>query len=172
MSLTSGELVNAIRGNTTRPLMHRKLQSQSGLTLMELIVSISIMSILALAVLPVARLSVRREKERELRSALSEIRDAIDRYKDGADRTLYHAALSAQGYPPDLETLVNGVDVNGKKVRFLRRIPIDPMTGKAEWGLRSMADEPDSESWGGQSVYDVYSQSPGTAINGTKYRDW
>ncbi len=139
---------------------------------MELIVSISIMAILALAVLPMARLTVKREKERELRRDLWEMRDAIDRYKDAADRGLFQVKLGTEGYPPDLETLVNGVDIGGKKVRFLRRIPVDPMTGNTDWGMHSMSDDPDSDSWGGQNVFDVYSKSQGTAIDGTKYRDW
>ncbi len=130
------------------------------------------MTILALAVLPMARITVRREKERELRRDLWEMRDAIDRYKDAADRGMFQTKLGTEGYPPDLDTLVKGVDVGGKKVRFLRRIPVDPMTGKDEWGLRSMTDDPDSDSWGGQNVFDVYTKSEGTAIDGTKYKDW
>jgi general secretion pathway protein G len=147
-------------------------RSQSGLTLIELIVAISIMSILAVAALPMARLTVRREKERELRRDLWEMRDAIDRYKDAADRGLFQIKLGTEGYPPDLDTLVEGVDISGKKVRFLRRIPVDPMTGKNEWGMRSMTDDPDSDSWGGQNVFDVFTKSEGTAIDGTKYKDW
>src|SRR3954451_15032821 len=125
---------------------------ERGLTLVELIVAIAIMAILATAALPLARLTVRREKERELRRDLWEMRDAIDRYKDAADRGLFQTKLGSEGYPPDLDTLVQGVDINGKKVRFLRRIPVDPMTSKNEWGMRSMQDDPDSSSWGGQSV--------------------
>ncbi|HWR16510.1 MAG TPA: type II secretion system protein [Terriglobales bacterium] len=150
----------------------RKLRSQRGLTLVELIVAITIMAILAVAALPLARVSVRREKERELRRDLWDMRDAIDRYKEAADRQLFQVKLGSEGYPPDLETLVKGVDINGKKVRFLRRIPVDPMTGKAEWGMRSMQDDPDSTSWGGQNVFDVYTQSENTALDGTKYKDW
>jgi general secretion pathway protein G len=145
---------------------------QRGFTLVELIIAITIMSILAGAAIPVVRVRVRRDKERELRRDLWEMRDAIDRYKDAADRGAFQTKVGTDGYPPDLETLVNGVDVQGKKVRFLRRIPVDPMTGKTEWGLRSNQDEPDSTSWGGQNVFDVYSQSQGTAIDGTKYGDW
>lgn len=147
-------------------------RSQQGLTLVELIVAMTIMAILAIAVLPMARLTVRREKERELRRDLWDMRDAIDRYKDAADRGMFQTKLGSEGYPPDLDTLVKGVDVGGKKVRFLRRIPVDPMTGKNEWGMRSMTDDPDSDSWGGNDVFDVYSQSEGTAIDGTKYKDW
>jgi len=147
-------------------------RSQRGFTLVELIVSITIMSILALAALPLARLTVRREKERELRRDLWEMRDAIDRYKNAADQNAFQTKVGSEGYPPDLDTLVNGVDVGGKKLRFLRRIPVDPMTGKNEWGLRSMQDDPDSTSWSGDNVFDVYTQSEGTAIDGTKYKDW
>ncbi len=146
--------------------------AQSGLTLVELIVAITIMTLLAAAAIPVAKFSIRREKERELRRDLWDMRDAIDRYKDAADRGLFQTKLGTEGYPPDLETLVQGVDVAGKKVRFLRRIPVDPMTGKAEWGMHSMSDDPDSDSWGGQNVFDVYSKSEATAIDGTKYKDW
>ncbi len=101
-----------------------------------------------------------------------EMRDAIDQYKDAADSGAFQTKVDSQNYPPDLETLVNGVDVQGKKVKFLRRIPVDPMTGKAEWGLRSMQDDPKSDSYGGQSVFDVYSKSTGTALDGTKYSEW
>lgn len=142
------------------------------MTLIELIVAISIMMILTTAVLPVARLTIRREREKELRRDLWEMRDAIDRYKDAADRGLFQIKLGTEGYPPDLDTLVKGVDIGGKKVRFLRRIPVDPMTGKTEWGQRSMQDDPKSTSWGGQSVFDVYTQSQDTALDGTKYAEW
>ena len=100
------------------------------------------------------------------------MRDAIDRYKDAADRGLFQIKLGTEGYPPDLDTLVKGVDIGGKKVRFLRRIPTDPMTGKTEWGQRSMQDDPKSTSWGGQNVFDVYTQSQDTALDGTKYIEW
>lgn len=146
--------------------------TQSGLTLIELIVAITILGILTGAAVPIARVRVRREKERELRRYLWEMRDAVDRYKDAADRAAFQTKVDSQGYPPDLETLVNGVDVQGKKVRFLRRIPVDPMTGKAEWGLRSVQDDPTSTSWGGQNVFDVYTKSEATAIDGTKYSEW
>jgi general secretion pathway protein G len=145
---------------------------ERGLTLVELIVTVAILSILASAALPVARFTVKRQNERYLRYDLWMMRDAIDKYKDAADRNAFQVKLDSQGYPPDLETLVNGVDVQGKKVKFLRRIPVDPMTGKAEWGLRSMQDDPTSTSYGGQSVFDVYSKSTGTAMDGTKYADW
>ncbi len=145
---------------------------QRGLTLIELIVAITILTILTGAAVPIARVRIRREKERELRQALWEMRDAIDRYKDAADRGAFQVKLGTEGYPPDLDTLVEGVDVGGKKVRFLRRIPIDPMTGKTDWGKRCMSDDPDSTSWCGSNVFDVFTQSTGTASDGTKYQDW
>lgn len=150
-------------------------RSQAGMTLLELIAAMTIMIILASAALPTARYTVRREKERELRLALREIRTAIDRYKDLADRNLIQVELGTEGYPPDLETLVRGVALAGapdRRVRFLRRIPVDPMTGYADWGLRSVQDPPDARSWGGQNVFDVYSRSFGTALDGTRYQDW
>jgi general secretion pathway protein G len=142
------------------------------MTLVELVVAIAIMAILATGVLPITRTVVKREREKELRAALWEMRDAIDRYKDAADRGAFQIKLGSEGYPPDLDTLVKGVDVSGKTLRFLRRIPMDPMTHSTEWGLRSMQDDPASESWGGQSVFDVYTKSQGTALDGTKYADW
>ncbi len=142
------------------------------MTLVELIVAITILIILTGMAIPIARVRIKRERERELRYDLWQMRDAIDRYKDAADRNAFQVKVGTEGYPPDLDTLVNGVDVAGKKVRFLRRIPVDPMTGKAEWGLRSMQDDPKSTSWGGQNVFDVYTKSDGTAIDGTKYSDW
>ena len=145
---------------------------QEGLTLVELIVTVAILAILASAAVPLARFRVQREKERELRYELWQMRDAIDRYKDAADKHAFQIKLDSNGYPPDLETLVKGVDAQGKKMKFLRRIPVDPMTGKAEWTLRSMQDDPNSDSWGGQSVFDVASKSQGIALDGTKYSDW
>ncbi len=145
---------------------------ESGLTLVELIVTVFILSILASAAIPVARFEYKREKERELRRDLWMMRDAIDRYKDAADLGAFQTKVDSDGYPPDLDTLVKGVEVQGKKLKFLRRIPVDPMTGKADWGLRSMQDDSDSTSWGGQNVFDVYSKSDGTALDGTKYKDW
>ncbi|MGA7106726.1 MAG: hypothetical protein WBY75_03220, partial [Terracidiphilus sp.] len=133
---------------------------------------VSILAILASAAVPVARFQVKRQRERELRRDLWEMRDAIDHYKDAADRGAFQTKVDSQNYPPDLDTLVNGVDVQGKKVRFLRRIPEDPMTGKTEWGLRSMQDDPTSDTFGGQNVFDVYSKSQGTALDGTKYASW
>lgn len=145
---------------------------ERGLTLVELIVTCAILSILAGAAVPVARFEVKRQNERILRYDLSMMRDAIDAYKDAADKHAFQTKVDTQNYPPDLETLVKGEEVQGKKVRFLRFIPVDPMTGKAEWGLRSMQDDPDSNSYGGQSVFDVYSKSDGTGLDGTKYSTW
>jgi general secretion pathway protein G len=150
----------------------KRKRSECGLTLIELIVTVAILAILASAAVPVARFKVKRDRERELHRDLWEMRDAIDHYKDAADRGAFQTKVDSQNYPPDLETLVNGVDVQGKKVRFLRRIPVDPMTGRAEWGMRSMQDDPTSDSYGGQSVFDVYSKSQGTALDGTRYSDW
>jgi general secretion pathway protein G len=151
-------------------MQHR---SQRGVTLLEMIVVITILLILMGAAVPVVRVSVKRQKEVELRRALWEMRTAIDRYKDAADRNAFQVKLGSEGYPPDLDTLVNGVEAQGaKKLRFLRRIPQDPVTGTKDWGLRSMQDDPKSESWGGQNVFDVYSKSEQTALDGTKYKDW
>jgi general secretion pathway protein G len=148
------------------------LEPDSGLTLIELIICVAIVGILATAALPVAKFQVKREKERELRRDLWEMRDAIDRYKDAADRGAIQTKLDAVGYPPDLQTLVDGVNVQDKKVRFLRAIPIDPMTKSTDWGERSNQDDADAESWGGQNVFDVYTKSFGTALDGTKYNTW
>jgi general secretion pathway protein G len=137
-----------------------------------LIVAIAIMAILATGVLPISRTVVKRQREKELRAALWQMRDAIDRYKDAADRGAFQIKLGSEGYPPDMDTLVKGVDVAGKKIRFLRHIPMDPMTHSTEWGMRSMQDDPTSESWGGQGVFDVYTKSTGTGLDGTKYSDW
>jgi general secretion pathway protein G len=145
---------------------------QAGLTLVELIVTVAILAIIASAAVPLARFQAKREKERELRYDLWQMRDAIDKYKDAADKHAFITKVDSDNYPPDLDTLVNGVDAQGKKLRFLRRIPVDPMTGKAEWTLRSMQDDPNSDSWGGQNLFDVASKSQGIALDGTKYSDW
>jgi general secretion pathway protein G len=146
---------------------------QRGVTLLELIIVIAILLILMGAAVPVVRVSIKRERETELRRDLWEMRTAIDRYNDAASKNAFQIKLGSEGYPPDLDTLVNGVEVaGGKKVRFLRRVPVDPMTGNKDWGLRSMQDDPQSDSWGGQNVFDVYTKSDGTALNGTKYKDW
>ena len=143
-----------------------------GFTMIELIAAVTILTVLAVMAIPLAQLSIKREKERELRHDLWDMRDAIDRYKDAADKQAFQTKLDSGNYPPDLDTLVKGVDVGGKKLKFLRRIPIDPMTKSTEWGLRSMQDDPQSDSWGGQSVFDVFTKSQGTALDGTKYKDW
>jgi general secretion pathway protein G len=153
-------------------LAPRPSHPEAGLTLVELIITVAIVGILASAALPVARFQVRREKERELRRDLWEMRDAIDKYKDAADRGGFQIKVDTLGYPPDLETMVDGVDIQDKKVRFLRKIPIDPMTGQADWGLRSNQDDADSSSWGGQNVFDVHTKSTGTALDGTRYDSW
>ncbi len=149
-----------------------RLRCEAGVTFVELIVTVAILSILATAAVPITRFEKKREKERELRYDLWTMRAAIDRYKDAADRNAFQTKVDSQGYPPDLKKLVDGVDVQGKKVKFLRRVPIDPMTGKDEWGERSMQDDPDATSFGGQNLFDVYSKSEGTALDGTKYATW
>jgi general secretion pathway protein G len=195
--------------------------SEAGMTLLELIIACAILLVLASAAMPVARYTVKRQKEAELHRELREMRDAIDRYKDAADRNLIRVEAGTEGYPPDLNTLVKGVDLTSQQgagiagattpgqpivpstgfggfggafgqtqtqgqnsgsssqgqdlirhVRFLRRVPVDPMTGKAEWGMRSVQDDQDSSSWGGKNVFDVFSLSSGTALDGTKYSDW
>jgi general secretion pathway protein G len=153
----------------------RRCNSQAGLTLLELILTCGILLILSTAALPIARYAVIREKEATLRHNLDEIRDAIDRYKDAADHNQIKVEMGSEGYPPDLETLVNGVPLGSsgdKKIRFLRKIPVDPMTGHSDWGLRAVQDDPDSRRWSGKNVFDVYSQSTSTAMDGTKYSDW
>ncbi len=129
--------------------------------------------------MPLARVTIRRQREAELRRDLREMRTAIDKYKDAVDTGLIGSTdvrAGSEGYPADLNTLVEGVtkanDASGTKLKFLRRIPIDPITHSAEWGLRSYQDKPDASSWGGQNVYDVYSKASGTGLDGTKYRDW
>jgi general secretion pathway protein G len=146
--------------------------SETGVTLVELIIVITILAILAGAAVPVARFQVKRTKERELRRDLWEMRDAIDKYKDVADKGLIQTKADSNNYPPDLQTLVDGVEIQTKKMRFLRAIPMDPMTKSTDWGLRSNQDDADSTSFGGQDVFDVYSKSDGTALDGTKYNTW
>ena len=145
---------------------------QRGLTLIELIVATSILLILSGMAVPLARVTIKRQREKDLRAALWQLRDGIDRYKDAADRGAFQLKVGSEGYPPDLDTLVKGVDVGGKKLKFLRRIPTDPMTGDTDWGLRSMQDDPDSDSWDGNNVFDVHTKSNATALDGTKYKDW
>jgi general secretion pathway protein G len=148
---------------------------EAGMTLLELIIACSILLILSSMAIPIAKFTIIRQKEAELHRDLREMRDAIDRYKDAADRNQIRVEVGSEGYPPDLDTLVKGVQLgaaNDRKIRFLRKIPTDPMTGRAEWGLRAVQDDPDSTSWGGKNVFDVYSKSTSTARDGTKYSDW
>jgi general secretion pathway protein G len=143
------------------------------MTLLELIIACTVLLILASAAEPLVRITIVRSREAELHRCLREIRNAVDHYKDMADAMAFRTELTSNGYPPDLQTLVDGVTIAGnKKVRFLRRIPVDPMTGKREWGMRSVQDDPDSTSWSGDNVFDVYSLSQGTALDGSKYSDW
>jgi general secretion pathway protein G len=148
------------------------MSSEAGLTLIELIIVVTMLAILAGAAVPIARFQVKRTKEKELRRDLWEMRAAIDAYKDAAQKGGMVTKADSYNYPPDLQTLVDGVDIQSKKVKFLRRIPVDPMTGNTDWGLRSNQDEPDSDSFGGQNVFDVYTKSNGTALDGTKYSTW
>ena len=150
----------------------RRREGEGGLTLVELIVTVAILAILASAAVPIARFQVKREKERILRYDLWQMRKAIDAYKDAADKHAFITKLDSYNYPPDLQKLVDGEDVQGKKLRFLRHIPVDPMTGNDDWGLRSMQDDPTSDSWGGQNVFDVFTKSDGIGLDGTKYSDW
>jgi len=159
--------------------MVRGRRAERGYTFVELLVVSTIVLILASAVMPLAKVSATRTREAELRRALREMRTAIDRYKDAADAGQIgqlEIKAGSEGYPADLQTLVDGVaaanDATGRKLKFLRRIPVDPMTHEAEWGLRSYQDAPDATRWGGQNVFDVYTTFDGTALDGTKYRDW
>jgi general secretion pathway protein G len=171
-------------------------QRKKGFTLVEILVTMAIMALLATLIMPVAKTAVKREKEIELRQSLRLIREALDAYKKLADEKKIEVEEDSEGYPPDLETLVKGVEVKGgtstagttaaggigrkpatsssepKTVKFLRRIPKDPMTDSTDWGLRSYQDEPDSDVWGGENVYDVYTKSRATALDGSKYKDW
>lgn len=152
---------------------------ESGYTFVELLVVATIIGILAAAVMPLAKVTATRQRELELRRALREMRTAIDRFKDAADLgqiSPLELEIGNENYPPDLQTLVDGVpannDATGRKLKFLRRIPLDPMTHDADWGLRAYQDEPDSTSWGGRNVFDVHSTFDGTALDGSRYRDW
>jgi general secretion pathway protein G len=160
--------------------LRRRVQSSAGFTFVELLVVAAILATLAAVALPLVQVTAQRQREVELRRSLREMRDAIDRFKDAVDSgAIPQTELkpNSEGYPPDLETLVEGVEVandaTGRKLRFgLRRIPIDPMTNSTDWGLRSYQDKPDASSWGRQNVFDVYSKSDATALNGTRYKDW
>lgn len=156
-------------------LVSIRRRAQSGFTLAELVMVAALMVTLASVTLPVVKYTAKRTKEMELRQALRQMRQAIDEHKRYSDLNLIPVDLGTQGYPAELEVLVEGVDIIGqvdRKAKFLRRIPIDPMTGEAEWGLRSYQDEPDSDSWGGEDVYDVYSLSNAVGLNGVPYREW
>jgi general secretion pathway protein G len=153
----------------------KSAKSGRGFTFVELIAAMTILLILTSVALPLARVQVQRSREVELRRALRDLRQAIDRYKDFADRGMIPTKADSFGYPPDFETLVKGVELKGAataRYKFLRRIPVDPMTGSGDWGMRSMQDDPDSRSWSGSNVFDVYSKSQGTALDGTQYADW
>ena len=153
----------------------RDVRAWRGFTLIELIITVFIVSILVGVAVPLARNSIKRQKEVALREALREMRTALDRYKDASDKGLIPVKVDTEGYPESLKVLVDGVDLNGtvgKKMKFLRRIPLDPMMNSTEWALRSYQDDPKSNSWGGQDVFDVYTKSQGTALDGTKYKDW
>ncbi len=158
--------------------MKRGSVRESGLTLVELIVVVAIVAILAGTAVPVARYQVKRAKEKELRRDLLMMRDAVDRYKDAAERGAFTTKIDSFNYPPDLQTLVDGIDAGSgigtdtKKVQFLRKIPVDPMTGQADWATRSMQDDPGSDSNGGENIFDVHSKSDKTGLNGTKYNTW
>ncbi len=150
-----------------------------GYSFVELLIVTTILLILASAVLPMARVTSQRQREAELRRTLREMRTAIDKFKDAVDQGLIPTTeleTGSEGYPPDLDILVEGArvagDGAGRKLKFLRRIPVDPMTNEAEWGMRAYGDSPDSRSWGGKNIFDVYSRSEGTALDGTKYSDW
>ncbi|MHB8094042.1 MAG: type II secretion system protein [Candidatus Aminicenantales bacterium] len=160
--------------------MRTALPVRKGFTLIEMIVTLTLLAILATAAMPVARTAIQRDKETDLRRALREVRTALDAYKKLADEKKFDAEEDSEGYPPDLETLVNGVEVKdneqggaGRKiVRFLRRIPKDPMTDSLEWGLRSYQDDPDADDWGGENVFDIHTRSEAKALDGSRYRDW
>jgi general secretion pathway protein G len=159
-----------------RIVLRRRNSSEAGMTLLELILACAILLILSSSALPIARYTIVHKREELLSYELRQMRDAIDRYKDLADSNKIRVEVGTEGYPPDLETLVNGVKLgtagDDKKIRFLRRIPLDPMTGHADWGLRAVQDDPDSTSWGGKNVFDVYSKSQATGTDGRRYSEW
>ena len=153
--------------------MKKRARNHRGVTLAELVMVVALIAVLSAMALPVAKFTVKRQKEAELRLALRQMRTAIDEYKRMSDQGLIPITIGGEGYPEELENLVEGVEIVGQetKMRFLRRIPIDPMTHD-EWVLRSYQDDVDSTSWGGENVYDVRTSSEGTALDGTKYADW
>ena len=158
-----------------RSSTHRALSKSSGMSLLELVIACGILIILASVAVPLARNQIKRVRESQLRWDLRQMRDAIDRYKDASDKGLIQVKAGTEGYPPDLETLVKPTQLTGatdKRIRFLREIPEDPLTKNKDWGLRSVQDDADTTGWGGQDVFDVYSKSSGTALDGTKYSDW
>jgi general secretion pathway protein G len=160
---------------TSAEITARVRSTGRAFTLVELIAAITILLLLTAVALPMARVQVQRTHEVELRRALRDLRQAIDRYKDFSDRGMIPTKANTFGYPPDLQTLLDGVPLKGAstaKYKFLRRIPVDPFTGNADWGLRAMQDDPDSRSWSGDNVFDVYSKSQGTGLDGTRYADW
>ena len=161
--------------------MSKLIVQKKGFTLTEMLVTLTILAILAAAIMPLAKIAIKREKEIELRRSLRIIREAIDVYRKLADEKKIEVEEDTEGYPPDLETLVEGVELKGeeeeeesgtKTAKFLRRIPKDSMTNSYDWGLRSYQDDSDSDVWGGENVYDIYTKSPATALDGTKYKDW
>jgi general secretion pathway protein G len=196
--LPSGERVKTMKNQMVRQLLMlqvyfnppsalRPPPSERGFTLLELILTITVLTIFTAAAIPVAKNAVKRQKEIELRRALRELRTALDRYRQIADMGMINTLkikpseecmgrqIGTGCYPPDLEVLVEGVELRGattRKIKLLRKIPVDPMTGRADWGVRSFQDDPESRSSGGQNVFDVYSKSDGTALDGTRYRDW
>ena len=154
-------------------------KSAKGFTFVEIVVVSAIMGILATAALPIVRVSMKRQREAELRRTLREVRTAIDSFKDWADRGLLaqtELSFGSENYPTSLEQLVDGVllanDASGRKKKFLRRVPIDPLTGTTDWGKRTYQDNTDSKVWGGSNIYDIYTKFNGKALDGTKYRDW
>ncbi len=164
---------------SARPTLRTRLRAVPGYSFVELLVVSAMLVVLASAVLPLSKVTIQRQREAELRRALREIRTAIDNHKDAVDIGLIGGAnvqAGSEGYPPDLETLVDGIEVlndaSGRKLRFLRRIPFDPITRSTEWGLRSYQDDPDTTSWGGDNVYDIYTTSRGSALDGTNYNEW
>ncbi|MCG3191635.1 MAG: hypothetical protein DIJKHBIC_00863 [Thermoanaerobaculia bacterium] len=173
MRLTMARSGNEAR--SARPGGRKSPAGSRGYSMVELVVVMVVILVLSAMIVPIAKFSIRRQQEAELKEALRTLRNAIDDYKRLSDQGLIPIDLGTEGYPKELDVLVEGVELVGqvkKKKRFLRRIPKDPMTGEAEWGLRSYQDEPDSTSWGRQNVYDVYSLSDGTALDKSKYRDW
>jgi general secretion pathway protein G len=175
-------MIRGLQNSTNHPSLQkpkvdvRRLgRREAGMTLLELVIACGILITLAMVAVPLARNQVKRIKEQQLRQELRDMRDAIDRYKDAADAGKIKVAAGTEGYPPDLQSLVKPTQLTGapdKRIRFLREIPVDPMTKGTDWGMRSVQDDPDSGSWGGNDVFDVYSKSTGTGLDGTKYSDW